>query len=73
MYFFVISKIDVEQNGARKLLMVDSFPVYLSWRYFFFKFLQQFSFEPNLQCWNFLKFYMYSFKIRKDEKQQNEQ
>ena len=39
---------------------------------FFFKFLQQFSFEPNLQCWDFFNFCMYSFEIRKDEKQQND-
>ena len=40
------------KNGDRKLLMGDSFPVYLSCMYdFLTPFLEQLPFEPNLQCW----------------------
>ena len=54
------------ENENWKLLPGDSFPVYLSWRYvIFLKFLQQFSFEPNLQCWDFLNFVCTVLKLEK--------
>ena len=58
------------QNGDRKLLPGDSFPVYLSWRYvfYFFYFVSSFLLNRTCNAGNFFTFVCIVLKLEKMKK-----